>query len=285
MTDSRLSERNQAEIERSASEAAKIVLEPLERAQIERYLNPPATTPYGLEYAFHLLGDVRGKTVVDLGCGTGENIIPLLERGARVIGMDISPDLIAIAQKRLNVANLEATLTTGDAYATGLPDESVDAIFSMALIHHLDIKLVRDEMWRVLRKGGVIILREPIRFSKAYAWVRSLLPARDDISEYEHPLTREELATMTHPFRVEGTRYFRLPFVPLVSRALPSKSDAAWRASNMILQHWAAAERYATCVATKLKKVAENNDRADGLFPSASAQRGTSYANDTLPDR
>ena len=65
MTDSRLSERNQAEIERSASEAAKVVLEPLERAQIDRYLDPPAGTPYGLEYAFHLLGDVRGKTVLD----------------------------------------------------------------------------------------------------------------------------------------------------------------------------------------------------------------------------
>jgi ubiquinone/menaquinone biosynthesis C-methylase UbiE len=255
MTDSRLSERNQAEIERSATEAKKFVLKTLDRAQIDRYLIPPADTPYGLEYAFHLLGDVRGKTVLDLGCGTGENIIPLLERGARVIGMDISPDLIAIAQKRLNDANLEASLTAGDAYETGLPDESVDVIFCMALIHHLDIKPMRDEMWRVLRKGGVIILSEPIRFSKGYAWVRSLLPAREDISEFKHPLTREELAIMTQPFRVQGTRYFRLPFLPLVFRVLPSKSDAAWRTSNWILQHWAAAERYATEVATKLQKV------------------------------
>ena len=189
MMDSRLAERNQAEVERSASEASKVVLKPMERDQIDRYLNPPADTPYGLEYAFYLLGDVRGKTVLDLGCGTGENVVPLIERGARVIGMDISPDLIAIAQKRINDANLEASLSAGDAYETGLPGESVDAIFCMALIHHLDIKLVRDEMWRVLRKGGVIILREPIRFSKAYTWVRSLLPAPDDISEYEHPLT------------------------------------------------------------------------------------------------
>src|ERR1700675_4315105 len=246
MTDSRLSERNQAEIERSASEASKVVLKPLQRAQIDRYLNPPANTPYGLEYAFHLLGDVRGKTVLDLGCGTGENVVPLIERGARVVGIDISPDLIALAQQRINNANLEATLAAGDAYQTGLPDESVDAIFSMALIHHLDIKLVRDEMWRVLRKGGVIILRDPVRFSKGYAWVRSLLPSREDISEYEHPLTREELATMTQPFKVEGTRYFRLPFVPLASRVMPSKSDVAWRASNWILQHWSAAERYAS---------------------------------------
>ena len=255
MTDSRLSERNQAEIERSAAEASKVILKPTQRAQIDRYLNPPADTPYGLEYAFHLLGDVRGKTVLDLGCGTGENIVLLLERGAQVIGMDISPDLIAIAQKRLNDANLTASLAVGDAYQTGLPDESVDAIFSMALIHHLDIKLVRDEMWRVLRKGGVIILREPVRFSKGYAWVRSLLPSREDISEYEHPLTREELAIMIQPFKVEGTRYFRLPFVPLVSRVMPSKSDLAWRASNWILQHWSAAERYASGVVTRLQKV------------------------------
>jgi hypothetical protein len=109
-------------------------------------------------------------------------------------------------------------------------------------------------MWRILRKGGAVILREPIRFSKGYAWVRSLLPAHDDISEYEHPLTREELAAMTQPFRVEGTRYFRLPFVPLVFRAVPSKSDAAWRASNWILQRWAGAEHYATAVVTKLHK-------------------------------
>jgi ubiquinone/menaquinone biosynthesis C-methylase UbiE len=256
MTDSRLSERNQAEIERSATEAMKSVLKPPERAQIDRYLNPPADTPYGLEYSFHLLGDVRGKTVLDLGCGEGENIIPLLERGAHVIGIDISLDLIAITQKRLSDANLEASLMVGSAYETGLPDEFVDAIFCMALIHHLDIKLVRDEMWRILRKGGIITLKEPVRFSKGYAWVRSLLPAREDVSEFEHPLTREELAIMTQPFSVQGTRYFRLPFVPLVSRVLPSKSDAAWRASNMILQHWAAAERYATGVATKLQKVA-----------------------------
>ena len=254
MTDSRLAERNQAEIERSANEAAKFVLKAQERAQIDRYMNPAASTPYGLEYAYHLLGDVRGKTVLDLGCGTGENIIPLLERGAHVIGIDISPDLIAIARKRLQDANLEATLAAGDAHATGLPDESVDAIFSMALIHHLDIKLARQEMWRILRKGGVIILKEPIRFSKGYARLRSLLPLREDVSEYEHPLNREELALMTEPFKVEGTRYFRLPFVPLVSRTVPSKSAAAWRADDWCIRHWPGSERFASVVVAKLHK-------------------------------
>ena len=157
--DSRLSERDQAEIERSAEEARKIVLTGVDRAQLDRYRNPPRDTPFALEYAFHLLGDVRGKTVLDFGCGTGENIVPLAERGARVIGMDISPDLIALARKRLNDANLEARLEVGSAYDTGLPDESVDVIFCIALIHHLDIPRVVEEMARILVKGGVVILQ------------------------------------------------------------------------------------------------------------------------------
>lgn len=256
MAQSRLHDRNEAEIERSRIEATKVVLKRLGRARIDRYLNPPEDTPYALEYAFHLLGDVRNKTVLDFGCGTGENIIPLLERGARVTALDISPELIAIAQKRIRNASLEAFLTVGDACNTLLPDESFDNIFCMALLHHLKIELARDEMWRILRKGGAIILSEPIRFSKAYAQVRRLLPAREDISEYEHPLTRRELETLTKPFIVHGTRYFRLPFVPLVSRLLPSKTDVALHASDWVVQRYSVAERYASVVVMKLQKAA-----------------------------
>ena len=246
--------RNLAEVERSPSEANRVVLEPLDRAEIERYLAPAADTPFALEYAYYLLGDARGRVVVDLGCGSGENVAVLAERGSQVVGMDISPDLIAIAQQRMRSANLSATVRLGDAYNTGLPDESVDVIFCMALIHHLDIKVVRGEMWRILHKGGMVVLKEPIRFSAFYARLRSMLPAHEDISEYEHPLTREELSLMTQPFRVDGTRYFRLPFVPLLSRLLSSLSRAAWKTSDWIIRHFPPAEAYATAVVTRLQK-------------------------------
>jgi SAM-dependent methyltransferase len=253
-TDSRLSERDRAEIERSAEEARKIVLKGVDRTQIDRYRNPPPDTPFGLEYAFHLLGDIRGRTVLDLGCGTGENIVPLVERGARVIGMDISPDLIALARKRLDDANQEATLEVGSAYDTGLLDESVDVIFCIALVHHLDIGPAVDEMLRILIKGGTVILKEPIRFSRVYAFLRGLLPAREDISEFEHPLTREEVAAMTERFEVREVRYFRLPFIPLVCRIFPLIGSAAWKVDRWILRHCSAAERYATVVTMKLRK-------------------------------
>ena len=252
--DSRLSERDRAEIERSAEEARKIVLRGVDRAQLDRYRDPPGDTPFALEYAFHLLGDVRGKTVLDFGCGTGENIVPLAERGARVIGMDISPDLIALARERLNDAGLEARLEVGSAYDTGLPGESVDVIFCIALIHHLDIARVVEEMARILVKGGIVILQEPIRFSRTYAFLRGLLPAHEDISEFEHPLTREELRIVTERFKVLEQRYFRLPFMPLVRRFVAPVGPAASRLDRWILKNFPGAERFATIMTLKLQK-------------------------------
>lgn len=252
--DSRLSERDQAEIRRSAAEAGRTPLNAVPPAEVDRYLAPAGDTPFALEYAYHLLGDVRGKTVFDLGCGHGENLVPLIVRGARVIGIDISPELIAMAQQRLRDANLEASVSVGSAYETGLPDSSVDAIFCMSLIHHLDIKLARDEMWRILRPDGAVILKEPVRFSRTYGWLRSLLPAHEDVSYYEHPLTREELKLMCQPFQIEGMRYFRLPFVPLISRFLPATEHGAVRVSNRFLDQWPALERYATAVVVRLRK-------------------------------
>jgi SAM-dependent methyltransferase len=243
---------DQAEIERSAKEAAQITIGPPNRPQVERYLDPPSDTAFPLEYAFSLLGDVRGKTVLDFGCGTGENIVPLVERGARVIGIDISPELIALARQRLALAKLETTVQVGSAYETGLPDASVDVIFCIALIHHLNIERVREEMQRVLTKEGKIILSEPIRFSRFYARLRNLLPARDNVSEYEHPLTREEFATMNECFRAEGTRYFRLPFIPLLSPIIGARH--LFKMDRRFLQIFPAASRYATCVVTKLTR-------------------------------
>jgi SAM-dependent methyltransferase len=253
-TKNQLPDRDRSEIERSAAEAKKTLLEPFDPSEIERYLSPPADTAYALEYAYYLLGNVRGKTVLDVGCGTGENIIPLVERGARVIGVDISPELIALAQDRVKRANLCATILVGSAYETGLPDASVDVVFCMSLIHHLDIARFRDEMYRILVPDGAIILKEPIRFSRAYAKLRSLLPDRDDISDYEHPVTRDELSVMTLPFQVEGTRYFRLPIVPVVGRIFPPGVDVARMTSDWLLRHIPATNHYATAIVMKLQK-------------------------------
>jgi hypothetical protein len=101
---------------------------------------------------------------------------------------------------------------------------------------------------------AVVILEEPVRFSRAYSFLRSLLPADEDISEFEHPSTREELGALTEGFEVREPRYFRLPFVPLVSRVVPALGCAAWRFNHRMLRNFRPVEPYATVVTMKLQK-------------------------------
>lgn len=251
MTQQGLSQRDQVEIERSAAEARKAVLAPVD---VDRYLDPPADTAYGLEYAFYLLGDVRGKTVLDLGCGTGENLVPLVKRGAEVIGIDISPDLVELARERLHSYGLTATLRDGSAYDTGLADESVDVVFSMALLHHLDLPPARNEVYRILRPGGLFILREPVRFSSTLNVLRRLFPApKADISDFEHPMTRAEIATVTQGFTLVAQRSFRLPFIPLLSR-FSGITGQLWETDRWLLKHFSGLEHFATGKVMSLRK-------------------------------
>ena len=133
-----------------------------------RYLDPPAETVYPLEYAYHVLGEVRNKIVVDYGCGQGENTMVLAKRGAVVKALDISPELIELARTKIAANGLtdRVEFMVGSAYQVPVPADSVDVVFGIAILHHLDLAESAGEVWRVLKKGGRAIFQEPCRNSK-----------------------------------------------------------------------------------------------------------------------
>ncbi len=209
------------EVQRSASEAEKKSKEDLliKDEIIERYSNPPADTPYYLEYSYHVLGDVEDKIVLDYGCGTGDNSVLLANRGAKVIGVDISPDLLVLAEKRLEAHKYKnkAEFRVGSAHELPLKDESVDVVFGMAIMHHLELETASKEVFRVLKKGGRAIFQEPVRNSKLIKFVRNLIPYEQlDLSPFERPLTDKELEEFAKDFSSYKSRPFSLPFVNLV---------------------------------------------------------------------
>ena len=213
-----------AEIARSAVEAT---LTAAEEAALRvtpdifaRYASPPADTAYPLEYAYHQLGHVAGRRVVDFGCGSGANTALLANRGAHVWAIDISEDLLRLGRRRLAVSGRdgEATFIAASAHDLPFPDDSIDVVFGMAILHHLELDLVSREVRRVLKPGGRAIFKEPVRNSAIIRFVRGLIPYRaPDISPYERPLTDAEIQRFAQGFSSCTVRAFALPHVQVGS--------------------------------------------------------------------
>ena len=247
-----LHSRETAEISRSSFEAAHTPSSRLvaEEQNVRRYLDPPVDTVYPLEYAYALLGDVRGRTVVDFGCGSGENTLLLARRGAKIIAVDISLDLVELAQRRLSINNVAGAVTflVGSAHDLPIATGTVDVVFGTAILHHLDLALASREVHRVLKPGGRGIFQEPVRDSRLLRVVRNCIPYRaPDVSPFERPLTTRELQEFASPFRSMSSRGFSLPFVNLANVLPPLQRyiHPAYRLDGAILRRLPALTHFA----------------------------------------
>ncbi len=104
-----------------------------------------------------LVGDVRGRRVLDAGCGAGALAAALLERRAEVTGVDSSARLLAIASERLGAS---ARLQRADL-CERLPfaDATFDVVVASLVLHYLrDWGPTLDEFRRVLVGGGRLII-------------------------------------------------------------------------------------------------------------------------------
>jgi trans-aconitate 2-methyltransferase len=97
-----------------------------------------------------LLAACAGESIVDLGCGAGQLTARIAEAGARVMGIDRSPEMIA--QARTNFPQVD--FRVGDATDFAV-DEPVDAVFSNAVLHWVrDAGAAADSVARALKPGG-----------------------------------------------------------------------------------------------------------------------------------
>lgn len=120
-----------------------------------RYANP------SWKQAMLGIVDPCGITVADIGCGGGIYARAWQELGAEtVIGVDFSSQMIEDA-RQANADLDDVSFCTGEAASTGIPDNSVDVVFSRAVIHHLpELDPACAEARRILKPGGTVIVQD-----------------------------------------------------------------------------------------------------------------------------
>ncbi len=121
----------------------------------------------------------EGIHVLDVGCGTGTNLMLYNEAGCNVFGIDLSPTMVEIAQKKLGN---RADIRLGDASKMPYSDDSFDLVTAFFILHEMPSQIrpaVISEMTRVVKQGGRILLIDyhlgPIRFPKGWVFKAIIL--------------------------------------------------------------------------------------------------------------
>lgn len=110
----------------------------------------------------HLLAGVRGR-VLDVGVGTGLNF-PHYPPGLTVTAIDLSPGMLAVAERRAAALGLAVTLRPMDVQALAFPDASFDTVVSALVFCAVpDPARGLAEVLRVCKPGGEIRLLEHVR--------------------------------------------------------------------------------------------------------------------------
>jgi len=103
------------------------------------------------------LAPLDGRRVLDVGTGTGRAAIALARRGAQVTGVDASPEMLAVAERRARDAGIRVDFRRDDAHHLGFPDRSFDAVVCLrVLMHTPDWKRSFAELCRVSSRHVVV---------------------------------------------------------------------------------------------------------------------------------
>jgi SAM-dependent methyltransferase len=187
------------------------------------------------------LSPLEGRTILDVGTGTGRAAIALARRGARVTGVDASETMLTVARRRADEAGLPVTFVRGDAHGLAQPDRSFDAVVCLRVIMHTpDWRQSLAELCRVARTRVVFDYPALLSAAAVQAGFRRLIAAAGARVEayrvFSDRAVRDALAV--HGFRVRDThRQFVLPIAlhkRMGSAAATRRIESALAAAGLL---------------------------------------------------
>jgi len=131
---------------------------------------------------FDRFGVLPGERVLDMGCGAGRHAFELYRRGADVVALDQNTSDLAEVAVMFEAMAAEGQVPTGssaatvegDALALPFDDGEFDRIIAAEILEHIpDDRTAMEELFRVLKPGGVLAMTVPRWFAEKVNWALS----------------------------------------------------------------------------------------------------------------
>ncbi|MCK4550327.1 MAG: class I SAM-dependent methyltransferase [Candidatus Aenigmarchaeota archaeon] len=103
--------------------------------------------------------DVKGKKLLEVGCGMGIDLLQFAKKGAICTGIDLTPNHVLLAKKLFRTNDIKANIVNGDAETLKFHKNSFDYVYSHGVIHHTpNTEKALSEIYRVLKPGGKALI-------------------------------------------------------------------------------------------------------------------------------
>lgn len=136
-------------------------------------------------FAFSMFDVKKGQKILDAGAGTGNFSLKLAKKGAEVTGIDLSEDMLKLAESKVKEEGYNIPFFKRDIFETGFEDESFDAVFSMAAFEFIeDHERAIKELYRLVKPGGSLLIGT---IAKSGAWGKLYQEfAKEEDSVFRH---------------------------------------------------------------------------------------------------
>lgn len=167
----------------------------------------PIRMPYLRYEEMHIKFIENNNNVLEIGAGTGMHTCSLLETGAFVMATDISPNSVQIIKKKYEKYSSKLITKVADMESLPFSNETFDVVCSAGSLSYGDNQVVMNEINRVLKPGGIVIIVDSLHENPIYIinrWIgyfrgtRSLstikrMPTLKLIREYEDKFNIKKL--------------------------------------------------------------------------------------------
>ena len=124
------------------------------------------------------LGNLKGKKILEYGCGFGLIAVLLAKSGGDVTAFDLSSGCVLTTAKQVKLNNVQAQvdLTIAGGEYTPFAKNSFELIFGKSILHHLLPVPAKDEIFRLLKPGGKAVFIETLGMNFFLNFARAYLP-------------------------------------------------------------------------------------------------------------